>query len=58
MLEPLASVVHAVERSGLRPGGTVLITGAGPIGQLAVLVAAAAGAGVDLPLRAAGRPAR
>jgi (R,R)-butanediol dehydrogenase / meso-butanediol dehydrogenase / diacetyl reductase len=45
ILEPLASVVHAVERSGLKPGGSVLITGAGPIGQLAVLTCAAAGAG-------------
>ena len=45
ILEPLATVVHGVERSGLRPGGSVLITGAGPIGQLAVLVCAAAGAG-------------
>lgn len=45
ILEPLASVVHAVERSGLRPGGSVLVTGAGPIGQLAVLTCAAAGAG-------------
>src|ERR671931_290860 len=45
ILEPLATVVHGVERSGLRPGGSVLITGAGPIGQLAVLTATAAGAG-------------
>ena len=45
VLEPLATVVHGVERCGLRPGDSVLITGAGPIGQLAVLVAAAAGAG-------------
>jgi (R,R)-butanediol dehydrogenase / meso-butanediol dehydrogenase / diacetyl reductase len=45
ILEPLATVVHGVERSGLRPGGSVLITGGGPIGQLAVLVCAAAGAG-------------
>ena len=44
VLEPLATVVHGVERSGLRPGDSVLITGGGPIGQLAVLVAAAAGA--------------
>jgi (R,R)-butanediol dehydrogenase / meso-butanediol dehydrogenase / diacetyl reductase len=44
VLEPLATVVHGVERSGLRPGDSVLITGAGPIGQLAMLVAAAAGA--------------
>ena len=45
VLEPLATVVHGVERSGLRPGDSVLITGGGPIGQLAVRVAAAAGAG-------------
>jgi (R,R)-butanediol dehydrogenase / meso-butanediol dehydrogenase / diacetyl reductase len=45
VLEPLATVVHGVERSGLRAGDSVLITGAGPIGQLAVLVATAAGAG-------------
>jgi (R,R)-butanediol dehydrogenase/meso-butanediol dehydrogenase/diacetyl reductase len=44
VLEPLATVVHGVERSRLRPGDSVLITGAGPIGQLAMLVAAAAGA--------------
>ena len=43
ILEPLASVVHAVERS-TRAGDRVLITGAGPIGQLAVLVTSAAGA--------------
>jgi (R,R)-butanediol dehydrogenase / meso-butanediol dehydrogenase / diacetyl reductase len=43
ILEPLASVVHAVERS-TRAGDRVLITGAGPIGQLAVLATAAAGA--------------
>jgi (R,R)-butanediol dehydrogenase / meso-butanediol dehydrogenase / diacetyl reductase len=45
ILEPLATVVHGVERSGLRPGGSVLITGGGPIGQLAVLACTAAGAG-------------
>jgi (R,R)-butanediol dehydrogenase/meso-butanediol dehydrogenase/diacetyl reductase len=45
VLEPLATVMHGVERSGLRPGDTVLVTGAGPIGQLAMLAAAAAGAG-------------
>lgn len=48
VLEPLATVVHGVQRSGMRPGDTVLITGGGPIGQLAVLVAAAAGAGAVL----------
>ena len=44
ILEPLGTVVHAVERVGLRSGDTVLIAGGGPIGQLAALVAAAAGA--------------
>src|SRR5262244_4319144 len=29
VLEPLATVVHGVERSGLRPGDSVLITGGG-----------------------------
>jgi (R,R)-butanediol dehydrogenase / meso-butanediol dehydrogenase / diacetyl reductase len=44
VLEPLGTVVHATERVGLRSGDTVLIAGGGPIGQLAVLVATAAGA--------------
>ena len=44
ILEPLGSVVHAVERVGLRSGDSVLITSGGPIGQLAALVAEAAGA--------------
>jgi (R,R)-butanediol dehydrogenase/meso-butanediol dehydrogenase/diacetyl reductase len=43
ILEPLASVVHAVDRA-MRAGDTVLVTGAGPIGQLAVLACTAAGA--------------
>ncbi len=43
ILEPLASAVHAVERA-MRAGDTVLVTGAGPIGQLAVLACTAAGA--------------
>src|SRR5262245_54501066 len=45
VLEPVATVVHGVERSGLKPGDNVLITGAGPIGQLAMRVAAAGRAG-------------
>jgi (R,R)-butanediol dehydrogenase / meso-butanediol dehydrogenase / diacetyl reductase len=44
VLEPLATVVHGVERV-LRPGNSVLITGAGPIGQLSVLACIAYGAG-------------
>ena len=42
--EPLAVVLHAAKRAGDLMGKRVLITGCGPIGQLAVLVARAAGA--------------
>ena len=34
LIEPAAVAVHAVDRSGLKPGGSILITGAGPIGAL------------------------
>lgn len=44
LIEPTAVVVYAAERGGVRPGSSVLITGAGPIGQLQVLAARAAGA--------------
>ncbi len=44
LLEPLASAVRGVERAGVKPGDAVLITGAGPIGQLSVLAAVSAGA--------------
>lgn len=46
MAEPLAVAVHAVHRSGLRGGESVLIFGAGPIGILTALVARQAGAGL------------
>ena len=42
--EPLAVVLHAGRRAGELMGKRVLVTGCGPIGQLAVLVARAAGA--------------
>jgi (R,R)-butanediol dehydrogenase/meso-butanediol dehydrogenase/diacetyl reductase len=45
LIEPAAVAVHAVDRSGMQPGGSILVTGAGPIGALAVLAARAAGAG-------------
>ena len=45
MVEPAAVAVTAIDRSGLTPGGSVLITGGGPIGALAVMAADAAGAG-------------
>ena len=48
LVEPAAVAVHAVSSSGLQPGETVLVTGGGPIGQLAALAAVAAGAGAVL----------
>ena len=45
MVEPLAVAFHAVRESGIRPGDTAVVYGAGPIGQAAVLCLRAAGAG-------------
>src|ERR1035437_7639723 len=44
LAEPLAVAVHAVDLSGLEPGSTVAVYGAGPIGILTALVARHAGA--------------
>lgn len=44
LVEPLAVVLHAVRRSRLRLGDSVLVMGAGPIGLLAVQCARLAGA--------------
>jgi (R,R)-butanediol dehydrogenase/meso-butanediol dehydrogenase/diacetyl reductase len=44
LIEPTAVAAYGVERGGVAPGDTVLITGAGPIGALAALCAHAAGA--------------
>ena len=44
VLEPLGVAVHTVERSGLRVGNSVAVTGCGPIGLLVIAVARAAGA--------------
>jgi L-iditol 2-dehydrogenase len=44
MLEPLGVAIHALRLADLRPGGTIAITGAGPIGQLLIRLALAAGA--------------
>ena len=44
LLEPLGIAIHAVDLSHLRPGQTVAILGAGPIGLLIAAVAKAAGA--------------
>ena len=45
LVEPTAVAVHAVSSAPLRPGDAVLVTGGGPIGQLAALAAVAFGAG-------------
>jgi len=39
LLEPLACVVHGIERSGIRLGDTVVVNGAGPIGLMFVRLA-------------------
>lgn len=46
MIEPAAVALYGVDRGGVTSGSTVLISGAGPIGALAVLCAHAAGAAV------------
>ncbi len=46
LVEPTAVAAYGVDRAGVRPGDTVLITGAGPIGALAALYAASLGARV------------
>lgn len=45
MVEPSAVAFHGIRRSGIRPGDTVAVLGAGPIGLLAAQFARAAGAG-------------
>lgn len=45
LVEPAAVAAWGVEQGGVRAGDRVLVTGAGPIGALAVLAAQAAGAG-------------
>lgn len=45
VVEPAAVAVHSVESAAIAPGGSVLITGGGPIGQLVALAAKGVGAG-------------
>jgi L-iditol 2-dehydrogenase len=44
MLEPLGIAIHSVDLAHLRPGQTVAVLGAGPIGLLIAAVASASGA--------------
>jgi (R,R)-butanediol dehydrogenase/meso-butanediol dehydrogenase/diacetyl reductase len=46
LIEPTAVAAYGVERGGVKPGDSVLVTGAGPIGALGALCARAAGASV------------
>ena len=46
ILEPVTVAVHAVRRTGIRLGDSVVVLGAGPIGLLVLQCARAAGAGV------------
>jgi len=46
LVEPLACVVHGVEESNIRPGDTVVVNGAGPIGLFFVRLAVLGGARV------------
>ena len=46
LVEPTAVAAYGVDRAGVRPGDTVLITGAGPIGALASIYAEHLGAQV------------
>ena len=44
LTEPLACVVHGIEESNIRLGDTVVVIGAGPIGQMMVMLAKKNGA--------------
>jgi L-iditol 2-dehydrogenase len=46
LTEPLACVLHGIERSGIRMGQTVCVIGLGPIGLMFVALAARKGASV------------
>jgi L-iditol 2-dehydrogenase len=44
LIEPVAVMMHILELCQIRPGDTVAVTGAGPIGMLCAAIARAAGA--------------
>lgn len=45
MVEPFAVGMHAASKAGIKPGASVVVIGAGPIGTMTALAALAAGAG-------------
>jgi len=57
LIEPLAVAAHGIRRGGVKPGETVLIVGAGPIGIGLAWFASLAGARVILSERHPGRSA-
>jgi L-iditol 2-dehydrogenase len=44
LTEPLACVVHGIEESNIKLGDTVVVIGAGPIGQMMIMLAKKSGA--------------
>lgn len=57
-LEPLSTVVHGMAMSGIKLGDTVVVNGAGPIGQMYIRLAQLRGATVISADRSAGRLAQ
>jgi L-iditol 2-dehydrogenase len=55
LTEPLACVVRGIEQSGVAPGQTVAVIGAGPIGLMLLVLARLRGARVIVAGRNAGR---
>ncbi len=45
MTEPVACAVHGIDRAQIKPGSTVVVLGAGPMGLILLQLARAAGAG-------------
>lgn len=57
-LEPLSTVVHGMAESGIELGDTVVVNGAGPIGQMFIKLAQLRGASVIAADRSPGRLAQ
>ena len=57
-LEPLSTVVHGISESGITLGDTVVVNGAGPIGQMFIKLAQLRGASVISADRSEGRLAQ